>query len=107
MARPRTTNSTKIPPPPPRENNRAETAQACAKTRNFELPLLLATDPEIRQHLIFSSFDDVILRSFCSVVKNIWNGTFLWVSDVVRKVAGWDVSSPEQDSHSDSEQNNK
>ena len=35
--------------------DRAETAHACAKTRSFEPPLLPATDPEIRQHLIFSS----------------------------------------------------
>ena len=36
-------------------NDRAGTAQACAKIRDFEPPYVPATDLEIRQHLIFSS----------------------------------------------------
>ena len=79
-------------------SDRAETAHACAKTLNFEPFKLPATDSNIWQHLIFCSFglkvlvlsyqkaylskhfpylrllDDVILRSFCSVMHSKGRG---------------------------------
>ena len=79
----------------------AAAAHACAKTRNFEASLLPATDPKIRQHLIFCSLhlklliclskswsilafpylrllNDVILRSFCSVYQCCYEIRAAW-----------------------------
>ena len=42
-------------------SDRADIAHPCAKTHNIEAPQLLAADPEIGQHLIFSSLGRKLL----------------------------------------------